>query len=65
MTARDVDEPGATRPLYPIDHVLVERAIVLRTSPGTKPRELTIRRSVAFEVDGLDRDEVLSLAHAP
>ncbi|GAA2072018.1 pyridoxamine 5'-phosphate oxidase family protein [Microbacterium hatanonis] len=88
MMTRDIDEPGATRPLseeecwrvlaaapygriaasvaqeidiYPINHFVVERAIVFRTSPGTKLLELTIHRSVAFEVDGFDRDEAFSV----
>ncbi|MFL2002296.1 pyridoxamine 5'-phosphate oxidase family protein [Microbacterium sp. A1-JK] len=47
--------------IYPVNHLVVERAIVFRTSPGTKLLEVTIHRSVAFEVDGFDRDEAFSV----
>ncbi|WP_314423531.1 pyridoxamine 5'-phosphate oxidase family protein [uncultured Microbacterium sp.] len=47
--------------IFPVNHKTDGRAIVFRTSAGTKLLELTIHSSVAFEVDGYDDDEAFSV----
>jgi nitroimidazol reductase NimA-like FMN-containing flavoprotein (pyridoxamine 5'-phosphate oxidase superfamily) len=47
--------------ILPINHGVMGRTIVFRTSPGTKLVELTIRNRVAFEVDGVDGPEAFSV----
>ncbi|WP_455904909.1 pyridoxamine 5'-phosphate oxidase family protein [Microbacterium sp.] len=47
--------------IFPVNHKTDGRAIVFRTSAGTKLLELTIRASVAFEIDGYDEHEAFSV----
>lgn len=47
--------------IFPINHKTDGRSIVFRTSAGTKLVELTIHRSVAFEIDGHDDREAFSV----
>ena len=47
--------------IFPINHKTDGRTIIFRTSAGTKLLELTIRESVAFEIDGYDEHEAFSV----
>lgn len=47
--------------VFPINHKTDGRTIIFRTSAGTKLLELTIRESVAFEIDGYDEHEAFSV----
>lgn len=47
--------------VYPINHAVLDGAIVFRTAAGTKLLELTIQQRVAFEVDGADDAEAFSV----
>ncbi|KJL19921.1 Pyridoxamine 5'-phosphate oxidase [Microbacterium azadirachtae] len=47
--------------IFPINHAVLDGAIVFRTAAGTKLLELTIRQRVAFEVDGADAAEAFSV----
>lgn len=47
--------------IFPINHKTDGRTLVFRTTPGTKLLELTIRKSIAFEVDGYDEREAFSV----
>ena len=51
--------------IFPVNHKVDEgpdgRAIVFRTSPGTKLLELTIHSKVAFEVDGFSDEDAFSV----
>lgn len=47
--------------IFPVNHRTDGRSIVFRTSAGTKLLELTIRSSVAFEIDGYDDREAFSV----
>lgn len=38
--------------IFPVNYVVDESTLVFRTAPGTKLIELTVRSSVAFEIDG-------------
>jgi uncharacterized protein len=42
--------------VFPVNHVVDDRAIVFRTGPGTKLDSALSAPAVAFEVDGHDRD---------
>ena len=52
---------GGEIDIFPVNHVVDEGTIVFRTSPGTKLLELTIRDSVAFEVDGYTDTDAFSV----
>lgn len=47
--------------IFPVNHRTDGRSVVFRTSAGTKLLELTIRSSVAFEIDGYDDREAFSV----
>ncbi|WP_173922563.1 pyridoxamine 5'-phosphate oxidase family protein [Agromyces sp. Marseille-P2726] len=47
--------------IFPVNHAVDNGTIVFRTSPGTKLLELTIRHSVAFEVDGYSETDAFSV----
>ena len=47
--------------IFPINHRTDGRSLVFRTSAGTKLVELTIRSSIAFEIDGHDDREAFSV----
>lgn len=47
--------------IYPVNHKVDNGTIVFRTSAGTKLLELTIRNSVAFQIDGFSDAEAFSV----
>ncbi|WP_407361164.1 pyridoxamine 5'-phosphate oxidase family protein [Microbacterium sp. LBN7] len=47
--------------IFPVNHRTDGHSLVFRTSAGTKLVELTIRSSVAFEIDGHDDREAFSV----
>lgn len=47
--------------IFPVNHKVDARSLVFRTSAGTKLLELTIRSTVAFEIDGYDDIEAFSV----
>lgn len=48
-----VDEDGSPD-LFPVNYVVKQQRVYLRSAPGSKLRELVARPDVAFEVDGTD-----------
>ncbi|TFB86441.1 pyridoxamine 5'-phosphate oxidase family protein [Cryobacterium algoricola] len=47
--------------IYPVNFVAADRRLVFRTAEGTKLLELTVNNKVAFETDGIGRDEAWSV----
>lgn len=47
--------------LFPVNFVAADRRLLLRTSEGTKLVELTVNNRVAFETDGVGREEAWSV----
>lgn len=47
--------------IYPVNFVAADRRLVFRTAEGTKLLELTVNNKVAFEADGIGRDEAWSV----
>ena len=47
--------------IYPVNFVAADRRRVFRTAEGTKLLELTVNNKVAFETDGIGRDEAWSV----
>jgi hypothetical protein len=47
--------------IFPVNHAVDAGTIVFRTAAGTKLLELTIRRNVAFEVDGYTDADAFSV----
>ncbi len=48
--------------IFPVNYVVdADETIVFRTAPGTKLAELTIRPTVAFEIDGAVHAELFSV----
>jgi uncharacterized protein len=52
---------GGQPEIYPVNFVAADRRLVIRTAEGTKLLELTVNSSVAFETDGVGRDEAWSV----
>lgn len=52
---------GGEPDIYPVNFVASDRRLVLRTAEGTKLLELTVNSRVAFETDGVGRDEAWSV----
>jgi nitroimidazol reductase NimA-like FMN-containing flavoprotein (pyridoxamine 5'-phosphate oxidase superfamily) len=52
---------GGHPEIYPVNFVAVDRRLVIRTAEGTKLLELTVNSNVAFEADGVGRDEAWSV----
>jgi len=53
---------GGEVDIFPVNYVVDEdETIVFRTAPGTKLAELTIRPTVAFEIDGAVLGELFSV----
>jgi nitroimidazol reductase NimA-like FMN-containing flavoprotein (pyridoxamine 5'-phosphate oxidase superfamily) len=52
---------GGKPEIYPVNFVAVDRRLIIRTAEGTKLLELTVNSSVAFEADGVGRDEAWSV----
>ena len=47
--------------IYPVNFVASDKRLVFRTAEGTKLLELTVNNRVAFETDGVGRDEAWSV----
>ncbi|TFD74992.1 pyridoxamine 5'-phosphate oxidase family protein [Cryobacterium fucosi] len=47
--------------IYPVNFIAADRRLVFRTAEGTKLLELTVNNKVAFETDGIGRDEAWSV----
>ncbi|TFB95368.1 pyridoxamine 5'-phosphate oxidase family protein [Cryobacterium sp. HLT2-28] len=47
--------------IYPVNFIASDRRLVFRTAEGTKLLELTVNDKVAFETDGIGRDEAWSV----
>lgn len=47
--------------IFPVNFVTADRRILFRTAQGTKLLELTVNNHVAFETDGVGRDEAWSV----
>lgn len=47
--------------IYPVNFIAADRRLVFRTAEGTKLLELTVNDKVAFEADGIGRDEAWSV----
>jgi nitroimidazol reductase NimA-like FMN-containing flavoprotein (pyridoxamine 5'-phosphate oxidase superfamily) len=52
---------GGEPEIYPVNFVASDRRLVLRTAEGTKLLALTVNPRVAFETDGVGRDEAWSV----
>jgi len=52
---------GGQPEIFPVNFIAADRRLVFRTSPGTKLSELTVNNRVAFETDGVGRDEAWSV----
>ena len=52
---------GGTPEIFPVNFIAADRRLLFRTSPGTKLAELTVNNRVAFEADGVGRDEAWSV----
>ncbi|MFC5928980.1 pyridoxamine 5'-phosphate oxidase family protein [Cryobacterium melibiosiphilum] len=52
---------GGNPEIFPVNFIAVDRRLLFRTSPGTKLVELTVNNRVAFETDGVGRDEAWSV----
>jgi len=52
---------GGNPEIFPVNFIAADRRLLFRTSPGTKLIELTVNNRVAFETDGLGRDEAWSV----
>jgi nitroimidazol reductase NimA-like FMN-containing flavoprotein (pyridoxamine 5'-phosphate oxidase superfamily) len=47
--------------IFPVNFIAVDQRIVFRTAEGSKLLELTINDQVAFETDGIGREEAWSV----
>lgn len=47
--------------IFPVNFIAADRRLLFRTSPGTKLIELTVNNRVAFETDGVGRDDAWSV----
>jgi len=47
--------------IFPVNFVVDQKRIIFRTSPGEKLLALTMRNTVAFEIDGWDDDSAWSV----
>jgi len=47
--------------IYPVNFIASDRRLLFRTAEGTKLLELTVNDKVAFETDGIGRDEAWSV----
>lgn len=52
---------GGNPEIFPVNFIAADRRLMFRTSPGTKLVELTVNNRVAFETDGVGRDEAWSV----
>ncbi|TFC11869.1 pyridoxamine 5'-phosphate oxidase family protein [Cryobacterium algoritolerans] len=47
--------------IYPVNFIAADQRLIFRTAEGTKLLELTVNDKVAFETDGIGRDEAWSV----
>jgi nitroimidazol reductase NimA-like FMN-containing flavoprotein (pyridoxamine 5'-phosphate oxidase superfamily) len=52
---------GGVPDIFPVNFVAADRRLLFRTAAGTKLLELTVNHAVAFETDGVGRDEAWSV----
>ena len=52
---------GGVPDIFPVNFVAADQRILFRTAAGTKLLELTVNHTVAFETDGVGRDEAWSV----
>ncbi|MDJ0349375.1 pyridoxamine 5'-phosphate oxidase family protein [Cryobacterium sp. PH29-G1] len=52
---------GGIPDIFPVNFVTADRHLLFRTASGTKLIELTINNRVAFETDGVGRDDAWSV----
>ncbi len=52
---------GGIPDIFPVNFVAADRNLFFRTASGTKLLELTVNNRVAFETDGVGRDEAWSV----
>ncbi|TDW29076.1 pyridoxamine 5'-phosphate oxidase family protein [Cryobacterium psychrophilum] len=52
---------GGIPDIFPVNFVAADRRLLFRTAEGTKLLELTVNNRVAFETDGLGKDEAWSI----
>ncbi|HYI32358.1 MAG TPA: pyridoxamine 5'-phosphate oxidase family protein [Glaciibacter sp.] len=52
---------GGEPDIYPVNFVASDERLLFRTAEGTKLLELTVNHRVAFETDGVGRDEAWSV----
>ena len=52
---------GGLPDIFPVNFIAADRHLMFRTASGTKLIELTVNERVAFETDGVGRDEAWSV----
>lgn len=52
---------GGKPDIFPVNFVAADRRLLFRSAQGTKLLELTVNGEVAFETDGVGRDEAWSV----
>lgn len=52
---------GGIPDIYPVNFVASDKRLLFRTTEGTKLLELTVNNNVAFESDGVGRDQAWSV----
>lgn len=52
---------GGIPDIFPVNFVAADRRLLFRTASGTKLIELTVNSRVAFETDGVGRDDAWSV----
>lgn len=52
---------GGEIDIFPVNFVVDDSTILLRTAPGTKLVEMTIHNTVAFEVDAVSESDAVSV----
>ncbi|TFD08894.1 MULTISPECIES: pyridoxamine 5'-phosphate oxidase family protein [unclassified Cryobacterium] len=52
---------GGIPDIFPVNFVAADRHLLFRTASGTKLIELTVNNRVAFETDGVGRDDAWSV----
>jgi hypothetical protein len=52
---------GGLPDIFPVNFIAADRRLLFRTAAGTKLLELTVNSNVAFETDGVGRDDAWSV----
>ena len=52
---------GGRPDIFPVNFIAADRRLLFRTAAGTKLVELTVNNRVAFETDGVGRDDAWSV----